>query len=386
MVGRETQWRSFGGAVSVFIDGEPVFERAAGLANTAEGTLISVDTCFRSASVGKQFVAASVLLLGEAGEVDLRASIARYLPRCPAEWSGITAHQLLTHTAGLGHWSQVEGFDRSRPPAPEEILERRARRPLISAPGSEFAYSSVGYLLAANIVERVAGQPYAQFAAKEVFAPLGLRSTGAGVRAPGPEALGYRDGEPVDSTGVSAIPGTGDLWTTVRDLNRYARAFAADELLTAPSRELMCTPHVTVPAGGGRFGESAGYGYGYWIGAVDGLPALYHSGDIVGYRSMYVSVLNARASFAILSNRDETDAPALAGRLWTEHCAPADLGAARGRAAAVAGGETWELWRQDDNGNKYLVSVHPDETDARDRMSVFESGTVHKQDYWIKKL
>lgn len=43
----------------------------------------------------------------------------------------------------------------------------------------------------------------------------------------------------------------------------------------------------------------------------------------------------------------------------------------------------WELWRQDDNGNKYLVSVHPDEAAARSRLAEFESGVVHKQSYWI---
>ena len=384
-MGKETDWESFGGAVSVFIDGESVFERASGLANAAEGTLISPDTCFRGASASKQFVAASVLLLVGAGEVELHAPIARYLPRCPAEWGGITAHQLLTHTGGFGHWSQVEGFDPVHPPSPEEILERRARRPLVNAPGRAFAYSGVGYLLAANLVERVAEQSYAEFTAERVFASLGMRSTRAGARAPGPEALGYRAGEPVDATGISAIPGTGELWTTVRDLNRYAAAFAADALVTAASRELMCTPHVAVPADEGAFGETVGYGYGYWIGTIDGLPMHYHPGDIVGCRSMYVSVLNARASIAILSNQDETGVSSIARRLWTEHCAGADLGTPAGRADAEVERETWELWRQDDNGNIYLISAYPDEASARDRMFVFESGTVHKQNYWIEK-
>jgi len=43
----------------------------------------------------------------------------------------------------------------------------------------------------------------------------------------------------------------------------------------------------------------------------------------------------------------------------------------------------WELWRQDDNGNEYLVSAHPDEAAARSRLDGFESGVVHKQSYWI---
>jgi hypothetical protein len=70
----------------------------------------------------------------------------------------------------------------------------------------------------------------------------------------------------------------------------------------------------------------------------------------------------------------------------TGHGADPVSGGAAGRTGAEAAGETWELWRQDDNGNKYLVSVHPDEASARDRMFVFESGTVHKQNYWIQKL
>lgn len=53
--------------------------------------------------------------------------------------------------------------------------------------------------------------------------------------------------------------------------------------------------------------------------------------------------------------------------------------------ASAAAPETWELWRQDDNGNIFLVSVHPDEGSASLRMSGFESGTVHKQHYWIKR-
>jgi hypothetical protein len=45
----------------------------------------------------------------------------------------------------------------------------------------------------------------------------------------------------------------------------------------------------------------------------------------------------------------------------------------------------WELWREDDNANSYLVSVHDDEASARARLAEFESGVVHKQSYWIQE-
>jgi hypothetical protein len=45
----------------------------------------------------------------------------------------------------------------------------------------------------------------------------------------------------------------------------------------------------------------------------------------------------------------------------------------------------WEVWRQDDNGNRYLVSAHADEAAARLRLAELESGVVHKQTYWISE-
>jgi hypothetical protein len=45
----------------------------------------------------------------------------------------------------------------------------------------------------------------------------------------------------------------------------------------------------------------------------------------------------------------------------------------------------WEVWRQDDNGNRYLVSAHPDEAAARRRVAELESGVAHKQTYWVSE-
>lgn len=46
----------------------------------------------------------------------------------------------------------------------------------------------------------------------------------------------------------------------------------------------------------------------------------------------------------------------------------------------------WELWREDDNGNRYLVSVHEDEAAAGARLAAFEAGVVHKQRYWVNSV
>jgi hypothetical protein len=43
----------------------------------------------------------------------------------------------------------------------------------------------------------------------------------------------------------------------------------------------------------------------------------------------------------------------------------------------------WELWRQDDNGNRYRISAHGDRDDAEAALAGMESGLAHKQMYWI---
>ncbi len=43
----------------------------------------------------------------------------------------------------------------------------------------------------------------------------------------------------------------------------------------------------------------------------------------------------------------------------------------------------WEVWRQDDNGNRYLVGGYGDRVDALARVLALESGLVHKQTYWV---
>jgi CubicO group peptidase (beta-lactamase class C family) len=377
-VDEDLRGSGFGGAAAVTVAGAPLLAGAMGPADERTGAQCVVDSCFRACSVGKQFVAASALLLVEAGELDLHAPIGRYLPEgggYPAEWRGLTTHHLLTHTAGFGHWREVPGFDPLHPFPPDEILARRATRPMLHRPGTRFGYSGVGYLLASRVVEHIAQQSYRAFTTERIFAPLGMHGTRTGADSPGPAAVGHVEGRPVDDDGVAEIPGTGDLWTTVGDLARYAHAFAHDELLGASSRELMCTPHLARSAADGDFGETTGYGYGYFVGTLDGRRIHYHPGDITGYRAMYVSIPSLDASIAVLGNREEIDAPAVADRLRQTVLAPATAGSPRpGR---------WELWREDDNGNRYLVSVHEDAAAAHARLAAFESGVVHKQRYWV---
>lgn len=241
-------------------------EVRGGLADAEAGVECTPQTRFQIASVSKQFAAAAALLLAESGKLDLAEPVARWLPGCPPQWQRVTLHHLLTHTAGVRHWGDAPGFDPSQPMDPAERLALIQRAPLLADPGSRWQYSSPGYLLAGHIVAQASGQPYADFLSEEVLVPLGLTSSSVGgVPAGAVAARGYRDGQPVTSWLLEAMPGTGDICSTVGDLARFTAAVHSGSLIGQRWLYAMLIPHIPVPDGQGTsdgWVTCDGYGYG----------------------------------------------------------------------------------------------------------------------------
>src|SRR5688500_17179212 len=82
-------------------DGEVKFTLERGLADLRRQATITRNTNFRLASMTKQFTAAAVLLLRDAGNLDLSASLVDLFEDFPAYGAGITVRHLLNHTSGL---------------------------------------------------------------------------------------------------------------------------------------------------------------------------------------------------------------------------------------------------------------------------------------------
>ncbi len=306
------------GAVLVTRGGATVLEAAAGVSDAEAGTMCTPDTRFQIASVSKQFTAASAMLLVEAGEVGLDEPITRWLADCPERWRRLTLHQLLTHTSGMGHWRDLPDFDINRPGSTRAILGRFSGLPLRGTPGSAYHYSSPGYLLAASIIERVGGQRYADFLAEQILRPLGMTSTApVGETPPERAACGHREGRRVDAAEFAAIPGAGDLWSTVGDLALYTAAFNSGQFLTPRSREAMVAPHAVVNGARGTRGPvvASSYGYGYCLGTLFGHEARFHPGDNPGYRSFLGRLPRLDVTIALLCNDEGADIDGLLRQL-----------------------------------------------------------------------
>ena len=165
-----------GAAVAVVRDGELIHLAGYGVANPA-GDPVTPQTPFLLASLSKSMTAVAVLQLVEQGLVELDAPIQEYLP-----WfkpgTPITVRQLLNQTSGL---DELDGYKRNLDPGGPDGLEQSIRRlaetELNRPPGTAFEYSNSNADTLGLLIQTVTGQPYGDYMAANVFAPLGM--TGA---------------------------------------------------------------------------------------------------------------------------------------------------------------------------------------------------------------
>jgi CubicO group peptidase (beta-lactamase class C family) len=142
----------------------------------ASSAPISPDsTIYDLASLTKVLVTTTALMiLVERRAVALDSPISQYLPEITApHGSTVTVRHLLAHTSGLPATLPLHAQARDSAAAMAMLL---AAVPT-SAPGRRVRYSDVNAMLLGEIVVRVTGETLQTFAAQEIFAPLGLRST-----------------------------------------------------------------------------------------------------------------------------------------------------------------------------------------------------------------
>jgi beta-lactamase class C len=62
-----------------------------------------------------------------------------------------------------------------------EFVARALQTPLLFPPGTKVSYQSMGVLLAAEVAQRITGQPFPRFLETEIFRPLGMTRTALGL-------------------------------------------------------------------------------------------------------------------------------------------------------------------------------------------------------------
>lgn len=292
-------------SVAVGRDGKVVLAKGYGMADVELSVPVNPESIFRIGSVTKQFTAAAVMRLVEAGKISLDATVQTYVPDFPVKEWPVTVRHLLNHTSGIWSYTEDEKFmerESSLELTPTELIEMFKDRPLEFEPGTRFKYSNSGYYLLGAVVEGASGKPYARYVQEELFGPLGLSGTRYESNTeiiPG-RAQGYtlKDGRLANDRAIGAdVPGAaGSLLSTAIDLVRWEAALSGGTAVKPESYAQMTTSAVLAD------GSATRYGFGLRIDDWEERRRISHGGGIFGFTSMLVTLPDDGLTVAVLSN------------------------------------------------------------------------------------
>ncbi len=294
-------------AIGVAKHGRLVFAKAYGFRNLDDKVPADTDTMYGIGSNTKQFTAAAILLLRDAGKLDVDAPVARYLPATP-HGDEVTLRNLLTHTGGYAEFTELPDIDRlgARPVTNDEILETVIGRPLGFKPGTKWQYSNTGFVILATIVEKLSGMSYADFLRARIFEPLGMSRTHYGDesvvendRATGYARFAMGEQEHEAHLDYTWFSGAGAIESTLGDLEIWNNAVDRGTLLSASSRAMMHAPYRLAD------GTDTHYGFGLILQPLGaGKNVVLHGGDTTGFGTQDARFVEDGVDVIVLTNQE----------------------------------------------------------------------------------
>ena len=292
-----------GATAAIVLPDGTLVAAASGLADLDSRRPMTADTPMLAASIGKSFVATTVLLLEDEGHLARGDLLSIHLGDRP--WfdslpnaAEITIAHLLRHTAGLPDHVHLTAFqaDFKKLAAdgcafdPEQLLIYVAGAEPLFAPGQAWSYSDTGYVLLGLVIEEVTGAVWHDVVRARLIVPLGLERTFASNRRDLPGlAVGYTDpGNPFGLPARTADDAGRLLWnpavesagggfaSTSADLARWGHLLFAGKALRQPYLDRLLggvpvdpdTPSILYGLGVAIRADTPNgpvYGHGGWI-------------------------------------------------------------------------------------------------------------------------
>lgn len=322
------------GIQAAYIVGENTrFATAIGLADSASGRPMTLDTCLPAGSVGKSFLAAVVVDQVQKGVVDLDEPVSKWLGDEPwfarvPNGDAMTLRLLMNHASGVPDHLNDEEFmaalkamvsgediDRDDYFEPRESLSYILDDPALFAPGEGSYYTDTAYLIAGLTIEKATGRGFYDLVMEGFLVPLELEGVHPAIRRDLPNlGCGYMlPDNPFGLPTATLLPdGTmnhnpgleytgGGFVTTTPDLARWMWLLYSGRLFPAPYLEdMLLKGHPLDPE---AFGNGR-YGLAVFVQESDYGEIRWHSGWYPGYNTMVQYWPEHDTLLAVQINRD----------------------------------------------------------------------------------
>ncbi len=327
-----------GATAALSLEDGTLCEAATGLADTEQSITMRIDHMMPAGSIGKTFVAASVLSLIEDGALTYDSKAKTWLGHYDwyAEWPNaqdITVGHLVTHSSGVAtdyieqsellaifNKAIAEDTTLNALGVTHEDYAKSVSRtePAFSA-GDGFHYTDVSYVLAGLIVEAVSGGTLESYVATKFTSPLGLAKTrpqkrdmryiAAGyIPEPYRQAFGGVPEKSLKNDGTFVYDpefewGGGGYVSTAGDLALWARAWFGGSALPGGYLDIQRS-NIDM-----RAAETlrAGYGPGVqYLPDTEFGERYFHRGYMLGYISVTDYLLDHDISVSLMINTIDT--------------------------------------------------------------------------------
>ncbi|MBO9729391.1 MAG: serine hydrolase [Chitinophaga sp.] len=300
------QQHQFSGVALVKYQGKVIYEKGFGMANVEKHIPNTLATQFRIGSMSKQFTAMLIMQLAEQGRIGMQDAVRKYLPEYVN--GGVTIAQLLTHQGGIPNYTDNMEYVQqifSRTYSPDSLVQRFCSDSLDFEPGTAFSYSNSGYVVLADVIEKVTGQKFGDLLARRIFLPAGMKHSVFGSTVPNDTiAIGYINGDPELSYPLENVVGAGGITSCVEDLLAWHDALSTHTLLSPYWMNELFKPRV-------EWKEwDAWYGYGWMIDKLQFKASKkhnieYHPGTELGQYAMLARQPDKDIVIILLNNTGE---------------------------------------------------------------------------------
>ena len=282
-------------SVAVGVGGNIVWAEGFGWADLENKSPVTPETRFRIGTASVALTSTAAGLLVEQARLNLDEEIQTYVPEFTKKQWPVTLRQLMGHVAGIRNDGGDEGPFGERCARAVEGLKLFGDKPLLFEPGTEFRFSSFGWVLVSAAIEAAANEPFLTFMQRQIFEPLAMtdtrpdaatehmldRATSYFPRFAADPRYGYqlaRDPEsPLD---FSCYAGSNAFVSTPSDLVRFGIEVNFGTLLQPATVQLLQTSQRL------RSGAETEYGLGWDLETVtlSGQPIVLvgHDGTVMG--------------------------------------------------------------------------------------------------------
>ena len=299
----------FNGTVLYAEKGKIIYKKAFGVVDYRTNKQLQTTAAFNLASITKQFISMSILILKERGALQLDDDCKKYIPELP--YDNISIRNLMTHVSGIPEYFDV--FQRYKSPLDTLTNEKLTELFALHKPALDFAtntkwqYCNTNYALLVSIIERISKMPMDAFLQKNITTPLGLKDTYMYhvlmPTVPLNHVYGFEELSEKrklnDLTPFDGVTGDGNIYSSVEDLYQWEQSLGTEKLIKKETFALALEPVKL------KDGTTYPYGFGWFI-EKDREQQYWHTGSWAGFFNLiYRDVKNQRTLVVLSSGSND---------------------------------------------------------------------------------